>query len=311
MLILDSKTAVSGAHDGILLCLQTVIPSLFSFFILSILLTSSLSGLPMPLLRPLGKLCHIPSGAESLLLTGFLGGYPVGAQNVSAAYQRGQLSRQDAQRMLAFCNNAGPAFLFGMVGAMFPDAKTPWLLWGIHIAGALFTGFLLPGKSEIPFQPSPRQQTISLADALQTALRVMASVCGWVVLFRVITGFLTKWLLWLFPAELQVLLIGLLELSNGCCELNRISDLSLRFLTCSGMLSFGGLCVTMQTITVTQGLSLCYYFLGKGLQTLFSLLLCMGILYGNWLPFAALFLFSGAIHQKYEKRAGIPSRFGI
>ena len=54
LLILDSKTAVTGAWDGIELCLRTVIPSLFPFFIISAALTSSLAGMKLPLLRPLG-----------------------------------------------------------------------------------------------------------------------------------------------------------------------------------------------------------------------------------------------------------------
>ena len=44
-LILDGRTAIDGARQGIELCLRTVIPSLFPFFVLSILLTSSLLGM--------------------------------------------------------------------------------------------------------------------------------------------------------------------------------------------------------------------------------------------------------------------------
>ena len=35
-LILDGRTAIEGARQGIGLCLRTVIPSLFPFFVLSI-----------------------------------------------------------------------------------------------------------------------------------------------------------------------------------------------------------------------------------------------------------------------------------
>ena len=44
MLILDSKTALQGAANGIELCFRTLIPSLYPFFVLSILLTSALSA---------------------------------------------------------------------------------------------------------------------------------------------------------------------------------------------------------------------------------------------------------------------------
>ena len=75
-LILDGRTAIDGARQGIELCLRTVIPSLFPFFVLSILLTSSLLGGSLAVLRPLGRLFGMPDGAESLLIPAFLGGYP-------------------------------------------------------------------------------------------------------------------------------------------------------------------------------------------------------------------------------------------
>ena len=44
ILILDPNTAVRSASDAIQLCLKTVVPSLFPFFVLSSMLTSALVG---------------------------------------------------------------------------------------------------------------------------------------------------------------------------------------------------------------------------------------------------------------------------
>ena len=215
-LILDGRTAIDGARQGIELCLRTVIPSLFPFFVLSILLTSSLLGSSLAVLRPLGRLFGMPDGAESLLIPAFLGGYPVGAQNVAAAFRSGQLTKPEAERMLSFCSNAGPAFLFGMAAAMFPRRWMAWALWGIHIVGALFAALLIPGKPAAPVRLT-KTSPHSPASALNTAITVMATVCGWVVLFRVLLAFLKRWFFWILPAAVQVAVTGILELSNGCC----------------------------------------------------------------------------------------------
>ena len=307
VLILDGKTALEGARQGIELCLRTVVPSLFPFFLLSILLTSSFIGSSLPLLRPLGRLCGVPKGAESLLVAGFLGGYPVGAQSIAAAYRAGQLHKKEAERLLAFCNNAGPAFLFGMVATMFPRRWMAWALWGIHMAGAVLAAVLIPGQRGNQVTMSPARPT-SLSAALHSALRVMATVCGWVVLFRVILALLSRWFLWLLPAPAQVAVTGLLELSNGCCELMAVTDVRLRFCICAGMLAFGGLCVTMQTLSVTSGLSLKQYFLGKAMQTAFSLALAAAIVYGAWFPFGLLFLLCLLFRQK---KSSIPAAVGV
>ena len=142
VLILDSRTAVEGIREGIDLCLKTLIPSLFPFFVLSILMTGNLSGRKLQVLRPIGRLCGVPEGCDSLIVTGFLGGYPVGAQSIALAWEQGVLSQEDAKRLLGFCSNAGPAFLFGVVGPAFDTAWVPWLLWAIHMASALIVGTL-------------------------------------------------------------------------------------------------------------------------------------------------------------------------
>ena len=119
ILILDGQTALQGAAAGISLCLRTVIPSLFPFLFLCSVLTDSLWGTTFwsgKLLRRLG----IPAGADSLLISAILGGYPAGAQAVAAAYQQGKLSRKEASHLLRFCSNAGPSFLFGMAASCFP-----------------------------------------------------------------------------------------------------------------------------------------------------------------------------------------------
>ena len=310
VLILDGKTALEGARQGIELCLRTVIPSLFPFFLLSVLLTSSLVGSSLPVLRPLGKLCGIPKGAESILVSGFLGGYPVGAQAIASACHAGQVQKKDAERMLAFCNDAGPAFLFGMVSSMFPYRWMAWVLWGIHIVSAVLVSLLIPGNSAKTVGTSSAKQA-TLSAALRSAITVMATVCGWVVLFRVVIAFLSRWVLWLLPTAAQVAITGLLELSNGCCELTAISDIDLRFILCSGILAFGGVCVTMQTVSVTNGLSLRYYFTGKLLQTVFSLVLSAAVVYDVWLPCCLMIFVFLAFLRKMQKRSSIPKMVGV
>ncbi len=310
ILILDGRTALEGARQGIALCLKTVVPSLFPFFLLSIVLTNSFMGCSLPVLRPLGWLCRIPRGAESILIAGFLGGYPAGAQNISAAYEAGQLEKAVAERLLAFCSNAGPAFLFGIVAAMFPRKRMAWVLWGIHIASAVLVSLVIPGTEAQAVKLSSGKP-LSPSSALSAAIRVMAAVCGWVVLFRIVIAFLSRWVLWLLPEAVQVAVIGLLELSNGCCQLLSVPQLSLRFLICAGILAFGGLCVTMQTMSVTNGLSLRYYIWGKVLQTVFSLIMAGAVITGMGLPCCIGVLFCALLLRKKQKKSSIQPAVGV
>ncbi len=280
VLILDSKYALQGVSEGIELCLKTVIPSLFPFFILSGLITGAIAGRAFPVLRPLGKLCGIPKGGESFLLLGMIGGYPVGAHCISNAYHCKVLNKADAERMLGFCNNAGPAFIFGMGGLLFPDKRCAWVLWGIQILCVILTGILLPGKSQSECT-IPVQNSVSFSDVMKNAIQAMSTVCGWVIAFRVILAILNRWLLWLITQNAAVLICGMLELSNGVILLYNAENLLFRFVAASYMMTFGGLCVALQTQSAAKSISCKKYYIGKLLQL--SLCIPLSLLFAGLL----------------------------
>lgn len=312
LLIFDSKTALDGARNGLEMCFYTIIPSLLPFFFLSILLTGSLWGIKSNIFRPLGALLRIPPGSEQLVLIGLLGGYPVGAQCVSQAYENGQISSRDAERMMVFCNNCGPAFLFGILSGFFEEIWILWVIWVVHVVSALLVGVTLPGNA-VSYAAVKGQNT-SASQALRRSVTVMATVCGWVILFRMLVAFLDRWIGFLVPDTVKPGLWGLLELANGCFSLGLVTDVGLRFILCSAMLGFGGLCVALQTFgVVSNSLSKRLYFPGKCLHGIYSAMLAgvisMILFDGNYLPltiFVSASLIPFLIFFKlFEKKSSI------
>lgn len=275
IIIIDTKSAVLGAQEGLQLCLSTVIPSLFPFIVISIMLIGSLQNLPFPFLNPLEKLMHLPRNSGILFLIGILGGYPVGAQNVLHAYKNGMISKKDAERILPFCNNAGPAFIFGIGANIFDRLELCWIAWSILIISSVIVGSLSAKVSEERFAVGA-STTIALSDALHRATKVLASICGWIILFRVMISYYQEWVIDRLPTNTQILFYGILELSNGCCSLVEISSQYSQFIMFCVMLSFGGVCVAMQSKTIVRetDLSFRFYFPGKFAQASISYLLC-------------------------------------
>ena len=277
ILILDAQLVVTGAVSGIELCLWTVIPSLFPFFVISSLINGSIGGRHMRILRFLERLYCVPAGSAHIVAIGMLGGYPIGAQGIADAYKKGILTKQSAARMLMFCNNAGPAFIFGMVAQQFGSVTIGWYLWLITILSSVFVAASIPaaGVAEIH---SRSETTIGITEAITKSVKAMANVCAWVVLFRVILTLLQKRVLHNSSHFLQTVLFGFLELSNGVVETSSITDPLVRFVLCTVFLNAGGLCVAMQTYSVTKALGLRTYLLGKALQTLYSILLSLMVI---------------------------------
>lgn len=295
VLIFDGRTAMQGAADGIQICIRSVIPSLFPFFVLSILLTGFISNYSFRFLFPIGRLCGMRNGTEPLLLTGLLGGYPVGAQSVIQAYQQGQLTRSEAERLLGFCSNAGPAFIFGIAGKLFSSPWIVWILWVIHILSALIVGAILPNRYSGTVNFS-NDGSMDFPTAVAKALKITATVCGWIILFRILIAFLNHWFLWLLPQWLQLFCIGILELANGCHSLMQAASEPVRFVISAVILGFGGVCVGMQTISVAGAFGTGMYFPGKLMQGFCSLMLA---------AFVAPFLFPNITLQLGFTSAGI------
>ena len=272
VLLIDTNTATAGVRDGIEICLNVIIPSLFPFFIITTYLNSILSDYKLPGIRYLTKKLHIPEGGESILLLGLVGGYPIGAKLIADLYKAEEIDEDTARILLGYCNNAGPSFIFGISSAAFASPIVPFALWFIHILSAVITGFLLP-------KPKCKKITVhqsagkTITQATRNSISASISVCGWVIIFKIILTYLYCWFPILIKSQFGILITGILELSNGCIAAAQIPDTEIRFILFSTFFACGGLCVLLQTVSVTSTLGTGLYVHGKILQTGFSFLL--------------------------------------
>lgn len=287
VVILDSRTAMSGAAEGAMLCIRTLIPGLFPLMVLSSLLASAL-----------------PRGG--LLAAGLLGGYPVGARNAAQAFRSGRISQDQAERMAVVYCCAGPSFLFGVAGDVCPAG-----LWMVYLCSVMALWLIL-GR---PRDPSGSGEELSLSDALRSSLGAMGQVCGWVILMRTLLAVMDRWILWLLPQWARAAVWGAVELTNGITALEMLEAGS-RFVSAAGMIGFGGICVMMQARSVARGLSMKLYFPGKVFQGCTCILLASvfsraAIPASILAPAAAIGTGCAIFLVKSKKRCGNPTPVGV
>ena len=136
----------NGAANGISYCLYTLVPSLFPFMVLSsFIIHSGISKFIGKLLQPVIQfLFYLPGSAGSVIIMSMIGGYPVGARGCMSLLEQGAITQKQAQRMLYFCVNAGPAFIISVVGgALLQNALIGLLLFFSQIAAMLVIGITL------------------------------------------------------------------------------------------------------------------------------------------------------------------------
>ena len=279
LLLLRPEAASQAVGDGLALCASTVIPALFPFFaVVSLLLQLGLAGSLQGLCAPfMGPVFHLRGVCALPLLTGLLGGYPSGARTAADLCRQGLLTRREAELLLGFCDNCGPGFLLGYVGAgILGSARAGAYLFLIHVCSALLVGMVLcrlcgdRGSallgSSLPARviPFPQALTAAVSGALASTL----SICAFVVLFRVLAA--------LPPVRLPAPLLGVLEMVTGTAAL---APGRAGFIAAAVMVGWGGLSVHCQAMAVAAPaeLSFRWHWIGKALQAALSGLLAAAL----------------------------------
>ena len=272
-LLLFPAESAAAASEGVTLCLTTVLPALFPFFVLSSLLVQS--RVPRLLSRALAGFMHplfgVSGAGASALILGLLGGYPVGARTVAELYARGEVEQYEAEQLLVFCNNSGPGFFLGVCGtAVFDSARAGAYLYLIHVFSALVTGVLLRRELGLPRRKPTqgRSAPLDLAAAVQGAFAAVGSVCAFVIFFMVLLRLMMLIpLLNALPPLPRAALFGFVEMTNGVAAL---PSTRAGFVLCAAIMNWGGLSVQAQTraMLAEGGLSARRCALGKAVQTL-------------------------------------------
>ena len=303
-LILFSKTNLSAAKDGLSLWVNSVLPSLFPFFIATELLgyTSVVSNLGKLLSFIMKPLFNVPGEGAFAFLMGIISGTPMGAKIATDFYQKGITTKEESERLLSFTNNSGPLFIIGTVGiSLFCDTLSGYLLLFTHILACITVGFLFrfwkysKNETYIPSTLSYNTKTKSislgqmLSSSINNSIQTIVMIGGFIVLFSVIIsilkqshvlyllGTLISPFLNLFGIETSFstpFITGIFELTNGIKNVSMVvtKNISTSLTLCSFLLGFGGISIGLQVLSIVSktDLSIAPYFIGKLLQGFFS-----------------------------------------
>ena len=282
-LFTQGASAQSGAYDGLIICGQIIIPSLFPFMVLSTFITrSDISSILSKIFLPFAKLFNLPSAAGLPLFLSFIAGYPVGASTASHLCSKGILDKDDAFRMMCFAVCGGPAFIIKAVGqGMLGSTKAGILLLAAHISAAvclgIFSGIISRLKSRRSGDSARQSNDINfrkrsyftinkndkhtaihkpVADAFVEAVHdscmAMFPICGCVIIFSCILSIISSFNP---PEQIGSVLGCILEVTTGC--FNTAKSGNLVFI--SAVLGFGGLSVCCQIFSAASELKINYF----------------------------------------------------
>lgn len=278
--------AAGSVRSALEVCAVGLIPSLFPFIVLVSIINSS--GLSAQIARvigyPLGCLFGINSRASSAILLGALGGFPIGAVCARELYSKGDVTKAEAERLIAFTNNASPAFCIGAVGtALFSDTSFGVRLYIAQISAAIIIGILGRKKtcvSTIPdLVPSRASISESVTSAISGAAVSMLKICAFTVFFAVVGDALCAVLHHYFGSTAAALGALLCELTLGA-RMCSVLDSGISRVLCALAIGWSGISVHLQVASILSdsGLSMRRYYICKLIQGILSALIIFAIM---------------------------------
>ena len=250
--------AASGACR---LFVTSVMPGLFPYMVLALMLVSRMSAA----LPPMG-----------LVALGWCGGSPTGAR-LMRLYPCG--GRRAQVRVAVTTATMSPMFLLGTIGGWLGSRQAGMVVLGSVIVGGGLAG-LLAGRftrdggtdEDQKAPPAP----LSFGEAVEQAAKTMLLVCGTMVMLRVLAALVTATV----PYG-TLPLTTLLEVTTGAVQIAELPlPLPLRTAIIAGATGFGGAAVVMQNRALyPPGLiSLPEQLLWQAAHGCFSFLLALGVM---------------------------------
>lgn len=302
---------LSAAREGLLLWFHNIIPALLPFMVVSNMLTTLgfAHFLGKRLAPVMEKIFGVPGAGGLALIVGLTSGYPIGAKTVADLHKTGEISNRQAQHLLAFCNNAGPLFILGVVGAgFFQNIAVGYILLAGHMLSAMTTGVALrpffcrgksgaknirdtaysahqpssgPGSFFVPMTGLPQRSVDSaLGSAVKNAMESITVIGGLVIFFNTVPAVLTEIG---FPDSgiAAGLVTAAIEVTNGLHILSRQGATYPTLALAAFAIAFGGFSIHAQTLHFTEGTKIkpTLYILSKllhgALAAVFTIFICL------------------------------------
>jgi sporulation integral membrane protein YlbJ len=249
---------------------------------------------------------NVPGSGALAFAMGITSGYPVGASITADLRNQNYLTKNEAERLLAFSNNSGPLFIMGAVGVgMFHLPHAGYLLYISHIAACITVGIILKIfvrkkdkrsgnllkesmmkklKNEfIKMSKTDLNPWNLFGESIKNAVFTMLAIGGFIIFFSVlinilirsgISGFASSFVPQsLFGLTKQVtegIFCGIFEITTGTNFINgdQSAGLLIKLCTCSLVIGWAGLSVHAQVMSIISStdIGIKPYLAGKALQ---------------------------------------------
>lgn len=265
LMIANPKLTASQAMEGCITAVKAVLPSTFPYLVLSsILVSSGCCEFLGEAFSHFAKPFSIPSSCFSVVIVSLLCGFPVGGAMTSDMYEKGLCTKEQAERIVSFCNFCGPPYIFGVFGnTVMNDSRAGLVAFFTQSLGSLVLGLILGAKTrskkdESKSEPqrlnnkSNKKENLRLSNIFCSAIcKAGASTVNifcYIIFFSVLCGIIDS-IIPIASHIFKAVFFGVIEISNGMEALKNCESGLLTYFTGCLITYFSGFSVHLQVIS--------------------------------------------------------------
>ena len=240
LFLLNIESCKELFREGILICTNSLVPSLLPFMIASNMILVTMHDVP--------KQVKIPM----IYTLGLVFGFPIAAKYASEMLQRKEISFSTYKKLICCAGVPSAGFTVGFCGKHFGYDKGV-LLYAITVISALLCSILIP--DDVKPMGSDNTETnaeasflSAISESVKDGIHRMINVCGYVIFFYTLSGVLCQKIKNAYAAAV---ISGILEFSTGCTKAMQ-ADTGISYVLCAGILSFSGISVLMQCASIER-----------------------------------------------------------
>ena len=263
LFLLNSDTCISEMKRGLSLCAGVLVPTLFPYMIISEMLVRADLGyyLGKLLERPMRRVFGIGGSGAGALALGIVCGFPIGAKTASTLYEKGDISRNECERLLSFCNYPSAPFVAIAVGKKLLGGTALGLfIYAVNIATGLLFGVLSADKKSnlVPLCAREKPRDVKpffriFTDSVASAAGAVISVCALVTFFTCAVGCISAFDLIQGAPVFKAVIFSFFELTSGVAACAALSDRYLAAILTAAAVGWSGLSVLMQIYSSYNG----------------------------------------------------------
>ena len=277
-LLINKNIVYSSILYALNLWVNTLIPALFPFFIISDILINYniINYIPNYIKKICKKVFGINDTMLTILLLSMISGFPSNARNTRIMYDNGKIDVEEANHILIYTHFANPVFILTTVSIFFfHNESIGWLLLISHYLSNFILGLLFRNKYGYIDKTVINNYGHNFGEifvlAIKKAIDTILNICGIVTVFLMISSLIIN--TFNIDGYNQMIVKSIFEITIGLEELSKLSLRSrYTYVLASMILGFGGISVHIQVLSQIIGTKIkyIYFFIGRMYQMILS-----------------------------------------